>query len=736
MNHVKKKTYSIFTKNTAKVNSAIANILAFCSIAILFMVVLSAMGFFEFGTAYACIIIAGGVLVCLMPKVLVRFLPDCAMKYYMLVSVALFVGVLGYNKNIGIYITYVLVPILSCFYFEPALVLKASVLSYAVMVVSFYGASADMAEVVYQGLPRMHIFLAYMAGFTIEFVVVTAILYYLVCHAKQLILEYNDAEQALRSAEKERQILNALCTSFTAAYYCDLKNDRMEIIKQKDFSHSAKSQRGLKDPNCYSEWLQYTYDNVVVKDVSPDYLDVFDADNLMERLKTEESVVYRHKTVPNDAGMEYFEATVVRFFVDERTFKVIIGYHPIDDLVAEEEKRRRQLEDALRAAKQANEAKNNFLHRMSHDIRTPLNGIIGLLKINEAHFDNREIVLENYKKMEMAANHLLSLINDVLQMSKLEEGHTELTHERISLVDLTADIVNIIIGRAVDNGIDWNYEKGKEVIPYPYIYGSPVHLRQIFLNIYGNCIKYNRPGGTITTIVDTLAEHDGICTYRWTITDTGVGMSKEFLAHIFEPFVQEHGDARSTYEGTGLGMSIVKSLLDKMGGTISITSEEGVGSTFVIVIPFEIAPAPEALPENNSADKASIKGIRLMLAEDNDLNAEIAQTLLRDAGAIVTVVRNGKEAADLFEHSEPGTFDAILMDVMMPVMDGLAATEKIRALERPDAKTVPIIAMTANAFAEDAEKCLAAGMNAHLAKPIVIDSVVKVIVENVTSAKK
>ncbi len=621
MNHVKKKTYSIFTENTAKVNSAIANILAFCSIAILFMVVLSVMGFFEFGTVYACILVVGGVLVCLIPKVLVRFLPDCAMKYYMLVSVALFIGVLGYNKNIGIYITYVLVPILSCFYFEPALVLKASVFSYAVMAVSFYGASADMAEVVYQGIPRMHIFLAYLAGFTIEFVVVTAI-------------------------------------------------------------------------------------------------------------------VYRHKTVPNDAGMEYFEATVVRFFVDDNTFKVIIGYHPIDELVAEEEERRKQLEEALRAAKQANEAKNNFLHRMSHDIRTPLNGIIGLLKMNEAHFDDRDIVLENYKKMETAANHLLSLINDVLQMSKLEEGHTELTHERISLVDLTADIVNIIIGRAVENGIDWNYEKGKTVIPYPYIYGSPVHLRQIFLNIYGNCIKYNRPGGTITTIVDTLGEHDGICTYRWTITDTGVGMSEEFLAHIFEPFVQEHSDARSTYEGAGLGMSIVKSLLDKMGGTISITSKEGVGSTFVIVIPFEIAPAPEVLPEKHSADGASIKGIRLMLAEDNDLNADIAQTLLRDAGAIVTVVRNGKQAADLFEHSEPGTFDAILMDVMMPVMDGLAATEKIRALERPDAKTVPIIAMTANAFAEDAEKCIAAGMNAHLPKPIEIDSVIKVIAENVTSANK
>lgn len=192
--------------------------------------------------------------------------------------------------------------------------------------------------------------------------------------------------------------------------------------------------------------------------------------------------------------------------------------------------------------------------------------------------------------------HLLSLINDVLQMSKLEDGKANLTHELISLVDLTRDIVNIIHGRAVEAGIEWDFEKNKSVIPYPYIYGSPLHLRQIFLNIYGNCIKYNRPDGKITTIVDNLEEHGNICTYRWTITDTGIGMSKEFLEHVFDPFAQEKNDARSMYHGTGLGMAIVKGLIDQMGGSIEITGEEGVGSEFVIVIPFEIAPSPETLP--------------------------------------------------------------------------------------------------------------------------------------------
>ena len=255
-----------------------------------------------------------------------------------------------------------------------------------------------------------------------------------------------------------------------------------------------------------------------------------------------------------------------------------------------------QLREALQIAKDANEAKSTFLSNMSHDIRTPLNGIIGLIDIDMSHFDDRELVLENHTKMKTSANHLLSLINEVLQMSKLEDGKANLTHELISLVDLTRDIVNIIHGRAVEAGIEWDFEKNKSVIPYPYIYGSPLHLRQIFLNIYGNCIKYNRPDGKITTIVDNLEEHGNICTYRWTITDTGIGMSKEFLEHVFDPFAQEKNDARSMYHGTGLGMAIVKGLIDQMGGSIEITGEEGVGSEFVIVIPFEIAPSPETLP--------------------------------------------------------------------------------------------------------------------------------------------
>lgn len=391
----------------------------------------------------------------------------------------------------------------------------------------------------------------------------------------------------------------------------------------------------------------------------------------------------------------------------------------------------KQLEAALEQAEKANAAKSNFLSRMSHDIRTPINGIVGLLKIDQDHFDDQQLVRENHAKMQVSANHLLSLINDVLQMSKLEDGSVVLTHEVINLYDLTKDIVTIIQGRAVEAGVEWDYEKGKSVIPYPYVYGSPLHLRQIFLNIYGNCIKYNRYGGKVTTIVDTLEEHDHICTYRWTIRDTGVGMSKEFLKHIFEPFAQEKNDARSVYQGSGLGMAIVKSLVDQMGGTIEVTSEEKIGSTFVITIPFEIASLPVPVQETGSETEADITGLHLLVVEDNDLNAEIAKTLLMDRGAEVTLVQDGKQAVDLFAEKPQGTFDAILMDVMMPVMDGLTATRVIRGMDRADAKAIPIIAMTANAFKEDEDKCFEAGMSAYLSKPIEIQKMAQTICEQI-----
>lgn len=387
-----------------------------------------------------------------------------------------------------------------------------------------------------------------------------------------------------------------------------------------------------------------------------------------------------------------------------------------------------QLKEAVEKADRANLAKTNFLSRMSHDIRTPLNGIIGLLKINSAHSDDEQLVRANREKMLVSANHLLSLINDILQMSKLEDGEVILSHEIISIPDIMKEIDTIVGQRAADSGITMEYYNDGKAWDTPYVYGSPLHIRQLLLNIYSNCIKYNKPDGKVNTKMNSTRCDNGTVIYEWVISDTGIGMSQEFVDHIFEPFTQESVDARSVYHGTGLGMAIVKSLVDTMGGSIVVESTQGVGTTFVIRLPLEIADvAPENHITQNNMKKSDLKGLRLLLVEDNELNAEIAGTLLKDEGAQITVVRDGKQALDMFRDNKPGTFDGILMDIMMPVMNGLEATKAIRALDREDAGTIPIIAMTANAFAEDARQCIEAGMNAHLSKPLNMDKVISTI---------
>lgn len=411
---------------------------------------------------------------------------------------------------------------------------------------------------------------------------------------------------------------------------------------------------------------------------------------------------------------------------------IMLSYVLICSLIAviffsQEKKNMAALKIAKDAAEVANRAKSTFLFNMSHDIRTPLNGIIGLLKIDKAHFDDTELVKSNHDKMLISAEHLLSLINDVLEMSKLEDGTEELAHELFGLKELSEEVGTMIKIRTAEEGIAFKVEE--QELPVPYVYGSKMHLRRIFLNVYGNCIKYNKMNGSLKTSLKCLGIKQGVVTYQWTISDTGIGMSREFLEHIFEPFVQENIDGRSNYQGTGLGMSIVKRLLDRMNGTIEITSEENVGSTFVITIPFEVGEEPVEITDIKDDKKDSIQGLKLLLVEDNELNAEIAETILEDQGALITVVSDGQQAVNAFCDSEPGTFDAILMDIMMPVMNGLTATKTIRAMEREDAKTIPIIAMTANAFKEDEKKCLEAGMNAHLAKPLDIEKVKHTICE-------
>ena len=386
-----------------------------------------------------------------------------------------------------------------------------------------------------------------------------------------------------------------------------------------------------------------------------------------------------------------------------------------------------ELEAAKKEAERANAAKSDFLSRMSHDMRTPLNGIIGIIEINSRHNDP-VLQEENRKKAKVAADHLLSLINDILELSKLEDSRTPLVTEPFDIRTVASDVMTMVGMRAAESGITLEYNEDPTVFVHPYVYGNPLYLRQMFLNIVGNAIKYNRPGGTVLGRIDYEGEEGDTVTYSCTIADNGIGISEEFLAHIFEPFVQANSGARTTYQGVGLGMSIVKSIVDKMGGKIDVKSKLGEGSTFKVTIPYKIVP-DELIPKKaESADisNVSIKGTRILMAEDNRLNSEIAQYLLEDFGAVVTPVSNGRECVDAYKNSEEGTFDLILMDIMMPVMDGLTAAREIRCCDRRDAD-IPIIAMTANAFSEDAKMSREAGMNAHLAKPLDINKLIVAI---------
>lgn len=366
----------------------------------------------------------------------------------------------------------------------------------------------------------------------------------------------------------------------------------------------------------------------------------------------------------------------------------------------------------------ANAAKTAFLTRMSHDIRTPLNGILGLIEIEELKEGDMQVARESRAKARVAANHLLSLINDILEMGRIEEHKMTLEHEPFNLKELCDDALVLCKLRASDRGIVLINTSEPYAVDQSMI-GSPTHIRRIIINLLDNSIKYNKHGGTVTFSSTVKPLNDAHALFCFTVEDTGIGMTPEFLKHIYEPFAQEGNDARSKFQGTGMGMPIVKSLIDMMGGAIEISSELGVGSTFNVQIPLDIDKNPQAhIKPLEAAPNCSLAGMSVLLAEDNDLNAEIAQKLLESEEVVITRAANGNEVVDLYLSHPAGSFDAILMDIMMPDMDGYEATRVIRLSGKPDADDIPIIALTANAFAEDVKAAHDAGMDAHLPKPL------------------
>ena len=391
-----------------------------------------------------------------------------------------------------------------------------------------------------------------------------------------------------------------------------------------------------------------------------------------------------------------------------------------------DEKYKTELLIAAKKAEAANEAKTEFLQRMSHDIRTPINGICGMVNMADHYADDMEKQKEYRTKVKEASNLLLELVNDVLDMSKLESGEIVLEEIPFNLSSIYREVFVVIEQVAAEQNLQIVWEK-KEITHRDLI-GSPRYVKRVMMNILSNAMKYNRENGHIyISCIEIPSGQPETTTMEFVCRDTGIGMAEEFQKHIFEPFAQEHAGSRTKFAGTGLGMPISKKLIEKMGGTITFESAEGIGTTFVIRVPFKIDLDVDIREEQADVSEKSIKGLHILLAEDNELNMEIAEFVLQNEGAEVSKAWNGEETVELFRKSESGEFDAILMDIMMPVMNGYEATKMIRSLDREDAKVIPIIAMTANAFTEDRLRAKEAGMNEHIAKPFDVKLLVKII---------
>nr|WP_330421774.1 ATP-binding protein [Dorea sp. AF36-15AT] len=419
----------------------------------------------------------------------------------------------------------------------------------------------------------------------------------------------------------------------------------------------------------------------------------------------------------------YFLIFSVFVFREYRTNQV----HQKQEL-EKEEQYKADLLMAAKKAEAANRAKTEFLQRMSHDIRTPINGICGMIDVADHHADDLEKQTECRGKIKEASHLLLELVNEVLDMSKLEADEMVLEETPFNLSSIVEEVFAVIEQIAAEQNIRIMWEK-KEVI-HPNLIGSPAYVKRVMMNILSNAVKYNKKNGCIyISCREIPSEQPDMTTVEFVCRDTGIGMTDAFQEHIFEPFAQEHTGSRTKYAGTGLGMPISKKLVEKMGGTITFKSKEGAGTTFLIRVPFKIDLGADKREKQKDISEKSLKGLHILLAEDNELNMEIAEFMIRNEGAVVTKAWNGQEAVELFRKSRPGEIDVIIMDIMMPVMSGYEAAKIIRSMGREDAKVIPIIAMTANAFTEDRLRAKEAGMDEHIAKPIDANKLVKAIHE-------
>lgn len=517
-----------------------------------------------------------------------------------------------------------------------------------------------------------------------------------------------ELELALQKERTSNEVLQAISKIYYAIYQIDLEKDIYEEIVKDDAADMITGKSG-----CASEKMQQICKTFVV----PEYQDrigkFFDLQTLAQRLDKDGTLAEEYLTPDGNWH-------TARFIENHRNAEgKVTQVLYVTRLISDEKRREKNWITIAEEANKANQSKTEFLRRMSHDIRTPINGIMGMIELADRHKDDVEKLYEYKAKVLGAMEYLLSLVNNVLDIGKLETGDVTLENRAFDLIPLLMKQLPIIEMQANQNDIKFRGGKEMSMIRHRFLIGSPVHLNRILMNLANNAVKYNRKGGTVTVYCTEISSDENTAVYQFICSDDGIGMSEEFQKYAFDPFTQEGKEALTTYNGLGLGLSIVKKIVNQMHGTIELKSKEGAGTTFIITIPFEIDKVAQQQKESGKVlHKVDVTGKKALLVEDNELNQEITKMYLEDEGFVVSIVQNGKEAVDAFDKNPPGTYDYIFMDIMMPQMDGLEATRRIRAMDRPDAKTIPILAMTANAFQDDIRQSIEAGMNAHLMKPL------------------
>ena len=546
-------------------------------------------------------------------------------------------------------------------------------------------------------------------------------------------------EQLRQSIQDNGSYVDALLDTAQAVYTIDLTHDRMESA----LSHFAPTEFNIQ-LDLFGSYNAYcrARSAYITEDTMENFRIVDSTQKLLERFAGgSKQVVVEYCERGIDGQRIWLQKTVLMSrdtLFDSETgcerevvhgivlFKNTSAFHE------KEQQEKERLQTAFEEADSASKAKTEFLNRMSHDVRTPINGIMGMLDIIRKNRNDTARVDDCLNKIGLSAGYLLALVSDVLDMSKLESGKAELEQVSFDVEELMQEVAALMNAQLTETGLHHGRHRG--TMRHTALIGSPLHLRQIMLNLFSNAVKYNKPNGQIDTYAEELSDDGTTTWYEFRITDTGVGMSREFVENeLFKPFTQEKSGARTHYRGTGLGMSIVKDLVEKMGGTIDVESELGQGTTFRFRLPFQIDKSAPALPSpapGSSSDGAELTGFRLLLAEDNEINMEIAEFYLTERGAAVDKAWDGQQAVDAFAAAPIGHYDAILLDVMMPVLDGPGAARKIRAMDRSDAATIPILAMTAQTSSDSAQICLQAGMNDHLCKPLDPDALLQALLRH------